>query len=37
MRETLLDKALKQMSDYDEPEFSVDPSKNMVEEEIQAA
>lgn len=34
MRETLLDKALKQLQEYEEPEFFLDPSSNLVEEEI---
>ena len=34
MRETLLEKALKGLQDFDEPEFEVDPEANMVEEEI---
>ena len=37
MRETLLDKALKELQDYEEPEFTVDPADNLVEEEINAA
>lgn len=37
MRETLLNKALKELQDFDEPEFEVDPDSNMVEEEIKAA
>jgi hypothetical protein len=34
MRETLLEKALKQLAEYEEPEFYVDESRNLVEEEI---
>lgn len=34
MRETLLDKALKELLEFDEPEFEIDPSANMVEEEV---
>ncbi len=37
MRETLLGKALKELQDFDEPEFEVDPDANMVEEEIKIA
>lgn len=37
MRETLLSKALKDLQEYDEPEFEVDLEANMVEEEIKAA
>ena len=37
MRETLLDKALKQLIEYEEPEFEVRPEDNLVEEEIVAA
>lgn len=35
MRETLLDKALKALQDFEEPEYVVDPEKDLVEEEIQ--
>jgi len=34
MRETLLDKALKALQDYEETPYKVDPSKDLVEEEI---
>jgi hypothetical protein len=34
MRETLLDKALKALQEYEEPEYKPDPSKDLVEEEI---
>ena len=37
MRETLLDKAVKQLIEYEEPEFEVRPEDNLVEEEIVAA
>lgn len=37
MRETLLSKALKDLSEFEEPEFEVDPSLDMVDEEIKAA
>lgn len=37
MRETLLGKALKDLAEFEEPEFEVDPSLDMVEEEIKAA
>ena len=37
MRETLLDKAIKQLMEYEEPEFEVLPEQNLVEEEIVAA
>lgn len=37
MRETLLEKALLALQDYEEPEFEVDPESNMVEEEIKIA
>ena len=37
MRETLLDKAIKQLLEYEEPEFEVRPEDNLVEEEIVAA
>jgi len=36
MRETLLDKALKALQDYEEIPYKVDPSKDLVEEEILA-
>ena len=35
MRETLLDKALKALEDYEEPTFKIDPEKDLVEEEIE--
>lgn len=34
MRETLLEKALKDLQEFDEPEFEIDPEANLVEEEI---
>lgn len=34
MRETLLDKALLALKEYEEPTFKLDPSKDLVEEEI---
>ena len=37
MRETLLGKALKDLQEFDEPDFEVDPASNMVEEEIKVA
>ena len=37
MRETLLDKAMKQLIEYEEPEFEIRPEDNLVEEEIIAA
>jgi hypothetical protein len=37
MRETLLDKALKELQEFDEPDFEVDPDANMIEEEIKVA
>lgn len=37
MRETLLEKALKDLQEFEEPEFEVDPSLDMVEEEIKTA
>jgi hypothetical protein len=37
MRETLLGKALKDLIEFEEPEFEVDPSLDMVEEEVKAA
>jgi hypothetical protein len=37
MRETLLNKALKDLIEFEEPDFEVDPSLDMVEEEIKAA
>lgn len=37
MRETLLGKALKNLEEFEEPEFEVDPSLDLVEEEIKAA
>jgi len=36
MRETLLDKALKALQEYEEPVYKVDPEKDLVEEEIEA-
>lgn len=35
MRETLLDKALRALQEYEEPVFKADPTKDLVEEEIQ--
>ena len=37
MRETLLGKALKDMMEFEEPDFEVDPAADMVEEEIKIA
>ena len=37
MRQTLLDKAIKQLQDFEEPDFEVKPEDNLVEEEIEAA
>ena len=37
MRQTLLDKAVKLLQEFEEPEFEVRPEDNLVEEEIQAA
>jgi len=37
MRETLLDKAIKQLYEYEEPEFEVRPQDRLVESEIAAA
>lgn len=37
MRETLLDKALKELVDFDEPDFEIDPALNMVEDEVKVA
>jgi hypothetical protein len=37
MRETLLGKAIKDLEEFEEPEFEVDPDLDMVEEEIKAA
>ena len=37
MRETLLGKALKDLQEFEEPEFEVDPELDMVEEEIKTA
>jgi hypothetical protein len=37
MRETLLGKAIKDLEEFEEPEFEVDPGLDMVEEEIKAA
>ena len=37
MRETLLGKALKELQEFEEPEFEVDPALDMVEEEIKTA
>jgi hypothetical protein len=34
MRETLLDKALKALQEFEEPEYKVDPARDLVEEEI---
>lgn len=36
MRQTLLDKAVKLLLDYEEPEFEVRPDENLVDEEIEA-
>jgi hypothetical protein len=37
MRETLLGKALKDLLEFEEPDFEVDPAADMIEEEIKAA
>lgn len=37
MRETLLSKALKELQEFEEPDFEVDPEAQMVEEEIKQA
>lgn len=37
MRETLLGKALKDLLEFEEPEFEVNPSADMVEEEVKSA
>ena len=37
MRETLLDKALKALQEFEEPVYKLDPAKDLVEEEIVAA
>lgn len=37
MRETLLDKALKELQEFDEPDFEVEPEDNLVEDEIKIA
>lgn len=37
MRETLLGKALKDLIEYEECDFEVDPSEDMVEEEVKTA
>lgn len=34
MRETLLDKALKALQEFEEPVYLLDPAKDLVEEEI---
>ena len=34
MRETLLEKALRALNEYEEPEYKLDPKKDLVEEEI---
>jgi hypothetical protein len=34
MRETLLDKALKALQEFEEPVYKLDPAKDLVEEEI---
>jgi hypothetical protein len=35
MRETLLEKALKSIIEYEQPEFYVDPTRDLVQEEIE--
>lgn len=35
MRETLLDKALKALQEFEEPVYKVDPEKDLVDEEIE--
>ena len=37
MRETLLGKSIKDLEEFEEPEFEVDPELDMVEEEVKAA
>ena len=37
MRETLLGKSLKDLMEFEEPEFEVDPAADMVEEEVKIA
>lgn len=37
MRETLLGKALKDLAEFEEPDFEVDPTSDLVEEEVKAA
>ena len=37
LRETLLGKALKDLNEFEEPEFEVDPEADMVEEEVKTA
>ncbi len=37
MRETLLGKAIKDLQEFEEPDFEVDPALDMVEEEIKGA
>jgi len=37
MRETLLGKAIKDLEEFEEPEFEIDPALDMVEEEVKAA
>ena len=34
MKQTLLGKALRQLQEYEEPEFEVKPEEDLVEEEI---
>ena len=36
MRETILSKALRELQEFEEPEYKVDPAKDLVEEEIEA-
>jgi hypothetical protein len=35
MRETLLDKALKALQEFEEPEYKLDPARDLVAEEIE--
>jgi hypothetical protein len=37
MRETLLGKSIKDLEEFEEPEFEVDPELDLVEEEVKAA
>jgi hypothetical protein len=37
MRETLLGKAIKDLEEFEDPDFEVDPELDLVEEEVKAA